>query len=61
MPKGDEMYFNGGRDVEKFSCNGLGAIQIESPTSVLKKDLEGVAVALFDAISTFKERFVEVV
>ena len=57
-PKDDDIYFNGGRDIEHFSGNGLGAIQIECPTSVLKKDLNGVAIALKHAILTFREWFI---
>lgn len=57
-PQGDEEYFNGGRDIETFSGNGLGGIQVEVPVSVLKKDLDGVAICLYNAIEIFRERFV---
>lgn len=59
FPKGGEAYFNGGYNIEKFSGDGLGAIQIEVPVSELKKDLDHIALCLYNAISIFKERFVD--
>jgi hypothetical protein len=56
-PNGNEGYFNGGRNIEIYSGNGVGAIQIECPISLLKYDLDGVAYCIKDCISTFRDRF----
>ena len=60
MPDGHEVYFNGGRDVEVFSGNGISAIQIECPVSILKKELDYVARALANIISDFRDTYVVV-
>lgn len=57
FPTGNEVYFNGGRNIEVYSGFGIGAIQIECPVSILKKDLNGVADFLFDQISLFTRKF----
>lgn len=53
MPSKDDTYFNGGRNIEYFSGNGLGAIQIEIPTNILKQEKELVAETISDAIKRF--------
>jgi len=58
FPRGNEEYFNGGDNIRTFSGNGLGAIQIEVPVKVLKKDLNGIAVCLYNAIEKFRKQFV---
>ena len=57
FPKGNEEYFNGGRNIEVFSGGGLGSIQIEVPVQVLKRDLTSVAYCLYDSIETFRKEF----
>lgn len=56
-PSGDEVYFNGGRNVEVYSGFGVGGIQIECPVSILKNDLESVAYSIKDCITTFRNEF----
>ena len=53
-PNGNEVYFNGGRGIETFSGNGIGAIQIEVPVSVAKEDFDGCINALYHAIDVFR-------
>lgn len=55
-PKNDKYYLNGGRDIREFSGDGIGALQIECPISVLKKDLNGVAIALVKSIDIFSKQ-----
>lgn len=57
IPDKDENYLNGGYNIKKHSGNGIGAIQIECPIPVLKKDLDGVAQAIANGILIFQERF----
>ena len=57
-PTGKEVYFNGGRNIEKFNGNGTGAIQIEVPVSVAKRDFDKCASVLKYAISNFSKAFV---
>jgi len=58
LPFGDEVYFNGGRNVEVFSGNGVAAIQIESPCSILRTDLRRAARAITFAIHSFHYKFI---
>ena len=57
FPRGNETYFNGGRNIEVYSGNGLGSIQIECPVSVLRYDRKNVAKVLSKAIEIFMEEF----
>lgn len=59
-PKYESIYYNGGRNIETFSGNGLRAIQIECPISILREDREAVAFALRYSIDAFRERFLNV-
>lgn len=56
-PDEDNVYFNGGRNIEVFSGEGVGAIQIEVPVSVVKKDFNFTIYALKFAIETFRKHF----
>ena len=58
MPKGSEVYFNGGRNVETYNGNGIGAIQIECPISALQDNLGAVATAITKSIDVFMKEFV---
>jgi hypothetical protein len=58
-PKSDDTYLNGGRNINIFHGNGIGAIQIECPIPVLKRDLNGVAMAIADAIENFKYNYLD--
>lgn len=53
-PKSDDTYLNGGRNINKYSKNGIGTIQIECPIPVLKKDLNNIALVITEAIENFK-------
>lgn len=57
MPDGEEPYFNGGRNIEIFNGDGVGAVQIEVPVSILEKDINKVAVAVKFAIESFKQKY----
>ena len=57
LPKNDKYYLNGGRDIQQFHGEGIGALQIECPISVLRNDLDGVATALVNAIEVFSNKF----
>ncbi len=59
VPENDKNYLNGGYNIKKFSGNKIGAIQIECPISILRKDLDGVARTLTNSIEIFKERFLD--
>lgn len=54
IPEAENKYLNGGRNIYKFSDKSIGAIQIECPIPVLRKDLNGVAVALANSIEIFR-------
>ena len=56
-PKDDKSYLNGGRNIREFKGEGIGSLQIECPISILKKDLDGVALALVKSIDIFSEQF----
>lgn len=58
LPTGDEGYFNGGRNIEVYSGNGISSIQIECPVSVLKYELDSVAMALSEIIIKFRDTFI---
>lgn len=58
-PAVSNIYFNGGRNIEVFSGEGVGAIQIEIPVSVLKTDFNYTIHALKFAIETFRKYFVD--
>lgn len=57
IPEAENKYLNGGRGIKVFSGNGIGAIQIECPISVLKSNLNGVAISLTAAIERYRENF----
>jgi hypothetical protein len=59
FPTKNEVYFNGGRNIEVYSGNGIGAIQIECPVSILKDDLDWVAFALAESIAKFQRGFTQ--
>lgn len=59
VPESDTNYLNGGRNIREFSGDGIGALQIEAPISVLRDDLDGVAMAIVESIGSFKERFMK--
>lgn len=59
MPVGDEGYYNGGRNITEYNGNGLAAIQIECPISVLKNNQNLVANAVHHAIQYFHAHHVE--
>lgn len=52
-PVGHEVYFNGGRNIEVYSGNGIGAIQIECPVDVLKTELDRVAESIITGYRVF--------
>lgn len=52
-PVNDAMYFNGGRTIEHFAGYGLGCVQVEVPTYMLKADKYRIALALSFAIEDF--------
>lgn len=58
-PDVSNIYFNGGRNIDVFSGEGVGAIQIEVPVSVAKSDLNYVVHALKFSIETFRKYFIE--
>jgi len=57
IPESENKYLNGGRNIQQYSMSGTGAIQVECPIPILKKDLEGVAIALANSIDLFKKTF----
>lgn len=57
VPTNDKHYLNGGRNVETFSGEGIGGIQIECPISVMKRDLNSVIDTLEMSIEIFMEKF----
>ncbi len=57
MPKPGDVYFNGGYMIEHYSGNRFGAIQIECPVSILKYDIDRIALTLVNAVRVFSERF----
>ncbi len=57
IPDGNEMYFNGGRNVETFNGNGTAAIQIEAPYTLLHTDLKRAARGIAFAIQSFQHKF----
>lgn len=59
IPKNDKDYLNGGRNIKEFHGDGIGAMQIECPISVLRNDLDKVANCLVYGINRFKEKFLE--
>jgi hypothetical protein len=58
-PRKGRKYFNGGYNIETFSGDGLGGIQIEVPISVLRRQKYRIASALYKAIKTFNIVFCE--
>ena len=58
-PKEGKQYFNGGYNIETFSGQGLGGIQIEIPVFVLRVKREKIIEALYESIMTFKEKFID--
>lgn len=58
IPNGTEVYFNGGRNVEVYSGEGVAAIQIEAPWEILHKDLERAARAIRFAIDNFCYKYI---
>lgn len=62
-PENGTVYFNGGRNVEVYSGNGVGAIQIECPVSLLrtKHQRKLMAMALKYSITNFRNTFASVV
>jgi len=63
MPRHGEKYFNGGRNIEVYSGNGIGAIQIECPVSFLRTKYarDKVVYAIFFAIQRFRYTFVPII
>lgn len=59
IPINDKSYLSGGRNIRDFSGYGIGAVQVELPISLLKRDFNGLAQALSDSIRLFMERFIE--
>lgn len=57
IPKNDDDYLNGGRNIKTFTGNGIGSMQIECPIPILKNDLDGVAKALVSSIEIFSKKF----
>lgn len=57
IPNKRDVFFNGGYNIEYNSGNGIGAIQIECPVSVLKTDLDRVAKTLYFGIEMFIQKF----
>lgn len=58
VPRSDEEYLSGGRNIRVFNGKGIGSLQIECPVSALKKDIDWVADVLLSAIKIFDERFI---
>lgn len=59
IPKNDKAFLNGGRNIMRNHGKGIGALQIECPISILKKDLESVAQALVESINVFSIKFLQ--
>ena len=59
MPTGNEVYFNGGRNIEVYSGNNVGGIQIETPIYLLKEDLDKISKVLYNAINRFRDYFIK--
>lgn len=57
IPESENKYLNGGRNIQEFSGDEIGAIQIECPIPILKYDLNGVADTLVKSIELFSQRF----
>jgi hypothetical protein len=57
VPKEEAKYLNGGRNIREFHGKGIGAIQVECPIPILKKDLDRVARALANSIISFRQAF----
>lgn len=60
VPEEEAKYLNGGRNIKQWSDYGIGAVQIESPISILKDELEVVAIAICNAIEVIAERYCNV-
>lgn len=56
-PIGGEAYFNGGYNIETYSGNGVGGIQIEIPVSSAVTDYKETVMALKYAIERFRNAF----
>lgn len=57
IPKNDRGFLNGGRNIKEYSGNGIGALQLECPISVLKYDLDDVAKSIVESINIFSKKF----
>lgn len=57
VPKEEDKYLNGGRNILHYSGDGVGAIQIECPISVIKYNVEDTSIMIVKAIKNFKERY----
>lgn len=58
-PVGGEAYFNGGYNIETYSGNGVGGIQIEIPVSAAVNDYRETVKALKYAIERFRNAFIK--
>lgn len=56
-PHDEKDFLNGGRNTRHFSNANVGALQIECPIPVLKKNLHHTAYSLVDAIEIFRNNF----
>jgi hypothetical protein len=59
-PHGKDVYFNGGYNIETYSGNGFGGIQIEIPVSILKIKEQRYKIidCLYESILLFRDSFV---
>lgn len=58
-PTNDAEYFNGGRNIQVFSSDSVGSIQIEVPTIYCRKNFNLVCRALEESIVKFEEELVK--
>jgi len=56
-PVDDAIYYNGGYNIETFSGHGLGAIQIECPTSILEGNIDLCAAVIAFSVDVFRKKF----
>lgn len=59
IPNEDDVYFSGGRNVRTYKNNKVGGIQLEIPTKVCDRDLNGIILCLGDCIQEFKDTYVD--
>jgi N-formylglutamate amidohydrolase len=56
-PESDKTYFNGGFNIAEHSGEHVGAIQIELPAAILRKDAEKVGKDVATTIENFSGKF----